>query len=151
MKKLVKKLKFWSKRKKRKKSQETYITVPVSHQTCHCCCSCSSTQPSAPPLPPWYDLQQNQDPVSGSGIHPVPEMVYPNEGVQFPNQEISADTAPMYPSSYQQYTVPNPVYGLPVMSAPRRERSEGAFGCVVNSGAHLIRCFCPCFRIRKTS
>lgn len=52
-------------------------------------------------------------------------------------------------SSYQQYLVPNPVFGMPVVPPPRRERSAGVFGCVFNIGAYLIRCFFPCFRIQE--
>ena len=152
MMKAVKKLKFWSRKKRKKKTQEPYYPPPPP--PCHCYHSCYSTQPSAPPLPPWLEPEQT---------HLVPDISYPSQ-TQLPPQPREIidvlETSPMYPtlpaptasissSSYQQYMVPNPVYGMPVVETARRERRAGFFGCVVNFGVHLIRCFCPCFSIRE--
>jgi hypothetical protein len=159
MMKAVKKLKFWSRKKRKKKTQDPYYLPPPP---CHCYHSCYSTQPSAPPLPPWLDLEQTHDQaIPAPVVQPVPDLSYPNQA-RVPNiQEIVTETSPiMYPTlpdaavstpSYQQYMAPNPVYGIPVVGGEtaRRERRAGFFGCVVNFGIHLFRCFCPCLSIRE--
>ncbi|CAK7357203.1 unnamed protein product [Dovyalis caffra] len=149
--------KLWPRKKKRKKThqyQEPYYYHPPS--SCHYCCSYPTAlaQPSAPPLPPWLEPELTYEAISapGIGVQPLPELAYPSQ-IQAPSQEIVEETAPMYPalSSYQQYLVPNPVYGVPVEQKLVREKSAGFFGCVVNFGINIIRCFCPCFRIREGS
>lgn len=159
--KAVKKLKFWSRKKRKKKTHQSYYPTPPPPyppppppppSRSHCCCSCysSSTQPSAPPLPPtWFDSDPTRDTFFSAPEPPS----YSNQS-EFREEEIGLDsTKPLYPtlpessSSYQQYLVPNPVYGIPVSQTARREKSAGVFGCVVNFGIHLIRCFFPCYRI----
>ncbi|KAJ9159096.1 hypothetical protein P3X46_024627 [Hevea brasiliensis] len=154
--KAVKKLKkFWPRKKRRKKThQEPYYLPPPP---CHCCCSYSTpVQPSAPPLPPWLVPDQTNETITAPGVQHLPEVGYQGQ-IRLPSQEIVVETNPACPTlpiettqlSYQQYTVPNPVYGVPVVQTPRRERSAGFFGCVISFGVNLIRCFCPCFRIRE--
>nr|KYP63237.1 hypothetical protein KK1_017804 [Cajanus cajan] len=119
--KAVKKLKLWSK-KKRKKTNE---------YTPHYCCSCSSqTHPSAPPLPSspsWLQVE------------------YSNYGTFLP-QEIAVDTSHTPNSSY--LSLSEPVYGIPVPTITR-ERSTGQFGCVFSFGSYLFRCLFPCFHTRQ--
>lgn len=154
--KAAKKLKkFWPRKKKRKKTlqyHEPYYHHPPS--SCHCCCSypTAPTQPSAPPLPPWLEPELTYEAVSAPGLQSLPELAHPSQ-IQVPSQEIVMETTPIYPTlpSYQQYLVPNPVYGVPVEQKPRREKSTGFFGCFVNFCANLISCFCPCFRIQEKS
>ncbi|KAL3598007.1 hypothetical protein D5086_005925 [Populus alba] len=154
--KAAKKLKkFWPRKKKRKKTlqyHESYYHHPPS--SCHCCCSypTAPTQPSAPPLPPWLEPELTYEAVSAPGLQSLPELAHPSQ-IQVPSQEIVMETTPIYPTlpSYQQYLVPNPVYGVPVEQKPRREKSTGFFGCVVNFCANLISCLCPCFRIQEKS
>ena len=152
--KAVKKLKFWSRKKRKKKTHQPYYHPLPPPPPNHCCCSrYSSTQPSAPPLPPsWFDSDTNHETPLAPGF---PEPSYPSQTQQI-YQEIITETSQIYPtlpersSSYQQYMVPNPVYGIPVaQTAARRERSAGVFGCVVDFGIHLMRCFFPCYRIRE--
>lgn len=169
--KAVKKLKFWSRKKRKKKTQEQEPYYPYPPRPCHCCqySSCySSTQPSAPPLPPWLEPEHEQ---TTQHHHAIPAAAAPlvHQPSQFqfqlpPQEEIVLETTttPLYHptvpvpaatesnySSYQQYMVPNPVYGMPVVQTPRRERRAGFFGCLVSFGIQLIRCFCPCFHIRE--
>ncbi|KAF3439316.1 hypothetical protein FNV43_RR17593 [Rhamnella rubrinervis] len=148
--KAVKKLKFWSRKKRKKKTHQPYHH-PLPPPPSHCCCSCySSTQPSAPPLPPsWFVSDINHE----SPLEPgFPEPSYPTQTQQI-YQEIVSETSQILPertTSYQQYMVPNPVYGVPVaQTAARRERSAGVFGCVVDFGIQLMRCFFPCYRIQE--
>jgi hypothetical protein len=160
MMKTVKKLKFWSRKKRKKKTHEPYYPPPpLPPPPCHCCHSCYSTQPSAPPLPPWLDFEQIHQAIPAPALQPDPDLFYPNQ-TRVHTQEIVSETTPliMHPAlpaatasdtSYQQYMAPKPVYGIPVGETGRRERRAGFFGCVVNFGLHLFRCFCPCFRIRE--
>ncbi|MFQ6638918.1 hypothetical protein Gotur_016150, partial [Gossypium turneri] len=117
--KAVKKLKFWSRKKRKRKS----LAPQPSHCFCHCSHSTSShyyqcnypyspLQPSAPPLPPWFQAELTQDEFLTSEqaeAEPFPEFSHPTDLVQ----DIESD--PMIPAaavpSYQQYMVSNPVYG----------------------------------------
>ncbi|OMO95513.1 hypothetical protein CCACVL1_05385 [Corchorus capsularis] len=159
--KAVKKLKFWSRKKRKRKSLEPPPSYPVSspyYQYHHCYYSYSSLQPSAPPLPPWLQEELTQDAVPPPDQADEPlseqEVSYPSL-VQFPTEDNSDVVSETESQSYQQYMVPNPVYGVPVVvqqqkqeAISRRERSTGFFGCVIEFGVSLFRCFCPCFRIR---
>ncbi|KAL2342290.1 hypothetical protein Fmac_010230 [Flemingia macrophylla] len=117
--KAVKKLKLWSK-KKRKKTNEYHT---------HYCCSCSSqAQPSAPPLPS-----------SSSWL----QVEYDNYGTFLPSpqQQEVTDSSPVSHtpnSSLQQYmvSVSEPVYGIPVpvIHTITRDRSTGQYGCVFRFG-----------------
>ncbi|GFZ03208.1 auxin response factor 1 [Actinidia rufa] len=141
--KAMKKLKFWSRKKKEKK------TILIDHSppplpSCHCC---PPVEPSAPPLPLWFEYEQTGNSLLGSGVGP-------DSGISssIPAQEIVPEVSSLFAApntSYQQYTVANPVYGVPVLPAVRREKKAGIFGCVFNVGRHLIRCLFPCFHIRK--
>ncbi|XP_039017385.1 uncharacterized protein LOC120148291 [Hibiscus syriacus] len=162
--KAVKKLKFWS---KKRKSIAPRPSSSFSPSYCHICYSSasvhsshyyqssylsSSMQPSAPPLPPWLQAELTQDEFpTPEQAEPFPEFSSPTDQVQHPTQDTESSlifTAAT--PSYQQYMDPNPVYGLPlVQQTGRRERSGGFFGCVIDFSLHLFRCFCPCFHIRE--
>ncbi|XP_057976389.1 uncharacterized protein LOC131163713 [Malania oleifera] len=163
MKTTVKKLKFWSRKKKKKKtpfehSHNLYLHPPPTHHCC--CCSCSSSlQPSAPPIPVWLDAQQTPEPAvfaaadrpGSSGFLADSSRAHLVTSSQDYVSEISplCPTLPITNSSYQQYLVPNPAYGVPIVPAARAERAAGLFRRAASFGYHLIRCFCPCFRIRE--
>ncbi|KAL1833396.1 hypothetical protein ACET3Z_003047 [Daucus carota] len=99
--------------------------------------------------------------VSDSVVGDQFAIVQLDDGVQgsndFEENDIDPEIKPSHPalpisstsSSYQQYMVPNPVYGMPVVPTARRERSVGVFGCVFNVGKLLVRFACPCFRITE--
>ncbi|KAH7834270.1 hypothetical protein Vadar_014438 [Vaccinium darrowii] len=153
--KAIKKLKLWSRKRKKYKY---YITdhpppsrppPPPPPPTFNYWHSWVPVQPSAPPLPPWFefDHEQDQNPHFGpdSGIASSSQAEFSTQEEIAPDQtsEVSDDT------SYQQYMVPNPVYGAPVLPAVRREKAAGVFGCFVSIGRHLISCLFPCFHIRE--
>ncbi|KAJ0800722.1 hypothetical protein HanPI659440_Chr03g0106851 [Helianthus annuus] len=137
----LKSLKFWSKKKKKKR-----ITTIHHHSPPPCCCS-PAFQPSAPPLPSWLDYEQ-QTYTQHLLTADVKFSVLPKEH-DISNVNPSSSSGDVETGcSYQQYMVKNPVYGVPVLQSTETERSAGALGCVFNIGAHLFRCFFPCFRIR---
>ncbi|CAN4108205.1 unnamed protein product [Withania somnifera] len=151
--KAMKKLNFWSKKKKKKRTTpllEQPPLLPSYYHWPYC-----PIQPSAPPLPPWfeYEQQQPQDysiftpestPANLSQTHGSTTMdSISHEELNQAKPTQSEHTMP------QQYMVPNQVYGIPVITEARTERAGGAFGCVINFGAHLFRCFFPCFQIRE--
>lgn len=147
--KAVKKLKFWSRKKKKKKNHQPYYPPPPP--PCYHCCGCSSsTEPSAPPLPPWLEAEQNYGTfLLQPTLEPAPELTYPSP-VHAPSRESVVEPNPVErSSSYQQYMVPEPVYGIPITQTATRERSGELFGCVFSFGAHLFRCLFPCFHIRE--
>ncbi|XP_021888220.1 uncharacterized protein LOC110807395 [Carica papaya] len=116
MMKAVKKLKIWSRsKKKRKYLEEPHYPVPM-HQCC--CCSCSSVQSSAPPLPPWPDQFSYQ--IQADETEGVEESKFIHS--KFPQVDEGIITSR---SMYQQYMVQNPVYDMPepVVEIVRRERS----------------------------
>ncbi|XP_059313491.1 uncharacterized protein LOC132064511 [Lycium ferocissimum] len=161
--KAMKKLKFWSKKKKKKRAPllEQPPSPPPLLLPCYYHCPYYSIQPSAPPLPPWFDYeQQQQQPhddsiftteqgssstsVSLNQTHGTNSQHTDNiSEINQPKQTPFDNTLP------QQNMVPNQVYGVPITAEARTERAGGAFGCVINYGAHLFRCFFPCFHIRE--
>ncbi|XP_059648305.1 uncharacterized protein LOC132294455 [Cornus florida] len=156
----VKKFKFWSRKKKKKKKRKNSHDIEYPPPPWHCHFSYHPVQPSAPPLPPWLDYGQSHDTILAAEISPPLLGFASSSQAQLPPpQEIVPELKPLDPTlsissttsitSYQQYMVPNPAYGMPVAPPVRREREAGLFGCVVDIGIHLIRCFCPCFRIRE--
>ncbi|KAK3018479.1 hypothetical protein RJ639_003564 [Escallonia herrerae] len=166
--KTMKKLKFWSRKKKKKKINVIDHHLP---STCHPCSQYQrhSVQPSAPPLPSWLDYAQTHDSIfraevcasvfSGFASSSQAQFSYaPEDQAQFAYapEDTVPELSPVHSTlpvstgcSYQQYMVPNPVYGMPVLPPATRERSAGIFGRAVKFCVHLIRCFCPCFRIEK--
>ncbi|XP_010265473.1 PREDICTED: uncharacterized protein LOC104603195 isoform X2 [Nelumbo nucifera] len=66
--KALKKLKVWSRNKKKKR--KTHALQPSPPPALHCSCCYCSNQPSAPPLPSWVDFDQTQEPASVSGLWP---------------------------------------------------------------------------------
>ncbi|EXB80400.1 hypothetical protein L484_010969 [Morus notabilis] len=150
----MKRLKIWS-RKKRKKKAYNYLPYyppppppsrpppppPLPQINHHSCCSCSRAEPSAPPLPQSLWITSEEEAIlAAQVVQPAaPEFDY----AAMPDDEISN-------SSYQQYMVPDPVYGIPVSTRnAKTERSGGLFGCVLDFGIHLIRCFIPCYLIKE--
>ncbi|KAM7250993.1 hypothetical protein ACFE04_022876 [Oxalis oulophora] len=157
--KSVKKLKFWSS-KKRKRSSNVYepyyfySPVPAQPPQCHHyhCYSCSHSsysptvsstqQPSAPPLPPWLEAEQIVSPASQHGQE--------QNDKQREETKIVVASSSSITSTYQQYMVENPVYEQVVAERPRKERrGVGFFGCVVQFGIHIISCVCPCLTITQ--
>ncbi|XP_055816411.1 uncharacterized protein LOC129885945 [Solanum dulcamara] len=156
--KAMKKLKFWSKKKKKKRAplleQPRSPPPPFLPYYYHCPYN-YPIQPSAPPLPPWFEYEQQQphddsifttEQGSGSNQPHGSNNAQHNDNVGEINQPKSTTSDKNLP---QQYMVPNQVYGVPIISEARTERAAGAFGCVINFGAHLFRCFFPCFHIRE--
>ncbi|XP_026384020.1 uncharacterized protein LOC113279547 [Papaver somniferum] len=154
--KAIKKLKNWS--KKKKKTRKTLPPQPSSlpAATSTQCCFCSTVCPSAPPLPPWLDYEQTHNTVSGSLVFQASSFNSPStsEPDRFSPSQVVSDSSPLYSplpavssqQSYQQYMVPNAAYGVPVLDTSQRNgRSGGVLGFVISFGAHFIRCFCPCF------
>ncbi|KAL3515767.1 hypothetical protein ACH5RR_022669 [Cinchona calisaya] len=172
MMKAMKKLKFWSRKKKKKKT--FFIEHPPPPPPCHHCHYqyYYPFEPSAPPLPSsssWVDYdQENQETIYANSefisftssnqdqdqdqdrarvrtyapfthTNPMQDPISPQD----PSMQADSTT------SYQQYMVPNPVYGVPIVPPVRREKRGGAFGCMFAFGAHLFRCFFPCFHIRE--
>lgn len=158
----MKKLKFWSRKKKKKKIH--FAENPPANA--HCCCHNNQFQPSAPPLPPHYDQIHeasyaasvaNYHTFSGYPLNTSNDFQFTftweeNENYVDPEIQPLLPTLPVSTtsSSYQHYMVPIPVYGMPVVPTARRsERSFGVIGCVFNVGKHLVRVACPCFRIKE--
>lgn len=149
--KSMKKLKFWS----RKKKKINFVENP--HSNCHCYCQIHNLfQPSAPPLPeswPYYEQTQVANFTAVISSYTLSEFPSSNEAqnafARHENEEIAPEMKPLLPTlpvsttgtcSYQQYLDPNPVYGMPVVPPARRGGS---------AVAHLIHCFCPCFRVQE--
>lgn len=98
----------------------------------------SSFQPSAPPLPPWLDLE----------LKPEPDPTEADESLLLLSHTTSSSSYPS--SSYQQYTVPTPDYGALLAQHPNaRKPRSGFFGCVVGFVVNVFGCFCPCLRITE--
>ncbi|XP_050210704.1 uncharacterized protein LOC126661000 [Mercurialis annua] len=150
--------KLWPKKKKRKRThQESYYYLPPvplppppplrppPPPPVHCCYSYSiPLQPSAPPLPPWLECVQSQRQFQCEEI--VLEAAAADSEIFHKVRSCVEATAVDDTLSYQQYTVPNPVYGVPVIEQTLiKERSSEFFGCFLGLGANFIRCFCPCF------
>lgn len=169
--KAMKKLKFWSRKKKKKKA--FYIDrppPPPPPPPCHCQYQYYNPyEPSAPPLPAsssssWFDYDhETQDTIYANSdfISFTSSSQSPAQDPKFARHDFNPvpELSPQDPimpaastTSYQQYMVPNPVYGVPA-SVPqvRRERKGGAFGCMFAFGVHLFRCFFPCFHIREVN
>nr|XP_027071931.1 uncharacterized protein LOC113696746 [Coffea arabica] len=170
MMKAVKKLKFWSRKQKKKKKKKALFIDNPPPPPCHCQYQyyCPPYEPSAPPLPTssssssWveYDheaqdtVYANSKFISFTSSNPA-QVQDPTFGPQdfgsVPQPRPQDPTMPAAASitSYQQYMVPNPAYGVPLLPQVRRERRGGAFECMFAFGAHLFRCFFPCFHIRE--
>ncbi|KAK6121272.1 hypothetical protein DH2020_044975 [Rehmannia glutinosa] len=164
--KAMKKLKFWSRNKRKRKFPITESQSPPppppsrppppppqpyypvhSHY--------EPLLPSAPPLPPWleYDLQF-QEMLSKSDANSTSPSL--DSSTNFSPSETNATTEILCSQEfqantcYQQYTVSNPIFDEPVIpQLEKLEKDAGAFGCVVGFGAHLLRCVFPCFHIRE--
>lgn len=146
--KAMKKLKFWS-RNKRKRKELAFS----SSQAHHCSYEYFSTEaakvvePTAPPLPFWFDETQSLCPPERSS--------FPWNNTHLPHQqeETIVETNPLISQvsdiciyqSYQQYMVPNPTCGVPIVEpdGATAKRSVGIFGCVIELSSNLVRCFIP--------
>ncbi|XP_047341317.1 putative bifunctional UDP-N-acetylglucosamine transferase and deubiquitinase ALG13 [Impatiens glandulifera] len=142
--KAMKKLKFWSRKKKTKKPYFDHNPPPPERQPppppppppCHCCYSGHLFQPSAPPppLPPW--MEQNQ---TNQVLLPSDQLGYSD---LFHNQAQEI-------VSYQQYMVHEPVYGVPIEPRNTREKNIGFPSFLINFGKYIFQCFCPCVNNRE--
>ncbi|KAL4580641.1 hypothetical protein LXL04_016841 [Taraxacum kok-saghyz] len=135
--KSLKSLKFWSKKKKKKKINNLHHQYPPQ-----CCCHHHPVQPSAPPLPTWLDYENqtyNQHLLASEEDH----------GIEHVSPEPVNVNPPLLSGSGGGGGIENPGYGVPVLESRRTERSAGGVGCVFDMGAHLFRCFFPCFHIRE--
>ncbi|KAM3290962.1 hypothetical protein P3S67_019251 [Capsicum chacoense] len=150
--KAMKKLKFWSKKKKKKRAPllEQPPSPPLPVLPCYYHCPYDyPVEPSAPPLPPWFEYEQQQQPHDSSSTSANLSQTHGSTFSQH-SQINKPQQTPMDDNNLsQQYMVPNQAYGVPVMAEARVERAGGAFGCVINFGAHLFRCFFPCFHVRE--
>lgn len=166
--KAMKKLKFWSRKKKTKKkpffTQQQQPPESSCHYYHHHHCHYYPVEPSAPPLPSWLDYNRTQETISGTDHFASPTtsamggssrapFTTEDERAPFSSQDSSTlqeEINGKNTTTYQQYMVENPVYGVPALPPQARgERDAGAFGCVFSFGAHLFRCFFPCFHIRE--
>lgn len=147
----LKKLKIWSRMKKKKRKTHA---LHQTNYSCHCCsCSTCHPQPTAPPLPPWADFEQSREAVSHSFTKPgvFPQSIAHSELPPVLSAQVPSEIAPLYaplPSSsasYQQYLVPSPIYGVPILPLASRERGSKFCGCVTGVAACLSRCLCPCW------
>ncbi|EYU33294.1 hypothetical protein MIMGU_mgv1a015226mg [Erythranthe guttata] len=148
--KSMKKLKFWS-RKKKNKFLLTESPPPPSrpppppprpYPPIHS--QYEPLLPSAPPLPPWleYDLQfqeSDEEPNSPNSANNSHSHFSPTqEEIYFDDHEIC----------HQE--IQNPIYDDAIVpKIEKLKRGGGAFGCVVGFGVHLVRCVFPCFHIRE--
>ncbi|XP_060167555.1 uncharacterized protein LOC132598602 [Lycium barbarum] len=164
--KAMKKLKFWSKKKKKKRAPllEQPPSPPPPLLPCYYHCPYYPIQPSAPPLPPWFEYEQQKQQAAHDDSVFTTEQGSSSTSVNL-SQTLGTDSqhsnnvgeinqpkqTPLDNTLPQQNMVPNQVYGAPVIGEARTERAGGAFGCVINYGAHLFRCFFPCFHIRELS
>ncbi|XP_073269887.1 uncharacterized protein [Primulina huaijiensis] len=165
--KSLKKLKFWPRKKRKTKLQFTTEKPPPrrpapspplpAYHAWHN--HYQPVSPSAPPLPPWLEFDhESEETLLQSEVNSA-STSSDNSRIQaqFSPPELINDTptakkekSPADSSSYQQYLVPNPVYGTPVvLESKKSERANGDFGCVLNIGVHMVRCVFPCFHIRE--
>ncbi|KAL7124996.1 hypothetical protein ABFS83_14G086100 [Erythranthe nasuta] len=152
--KAMKKLKFWSRKKKKNKFLHLSESPPPPsrpppppprpYPPIHS--QYEPLLPSAPPLPPWleYDLQfQESDaepssPNSTNNSHSHSHFSPTQEEIYFDDHE----------TCHQE--IWNPMYDDAIVpKIEKLERGGGAFGCVVGFGVHLVRCVFPCFHIRE--
>uniref|UniRef100_A0A7C8Z0W0 Uncharacterized protein n=1 Tax=Opuntia streptacantha TaxID=393608 RepID=A0A7C8Z0W0_OPUST len=169
--KAMKKLKFWSKKNKRKTKRSNYYHDPnLYYQPSHyplplpppqpppaggasSCHFCRPVEPSAPPLPPW--LEEGVSGCNWVDPYPAPSQLVRDQCISVSQEIVIKTTSELQPcpdsnsSSYQQYMSPNPVYELAVAPSREKSASGGLFGCGVRVGACLIRCFFPCFHISE--
>ncbi|KAL2460603.1 hypothetical protein Adt_44023 [Abeliophyllum distichum] len=150
--KTMKKLKFWS-RKKRKKKTHFWENPPLPPRLpppppplyCNCHWQCHHpVQPSAPPLPEWLEYEQSEEAILISEVNTSSAGLYNSSEAQFVPQQQNTDSeiSHEYPTSYQQYMIQNPVYGIPAVNESTEERAGGAFGYVFN----ILCCLFPCFK-----
>lgn len=150
--KAMKKLKFWTRKKRKKKTYFLANPPPPSrpppppplHCSCHWQCH-HHVQPSAPPLPEWLNYEQSHEALLISEVNASFSGSYNSSEAQFvPQQEDNdSEICCEYPTSYQQYTIPNPVYGIPAVHESGKERAGGVFGCVFNILGCIFQCFKP--------
>ncbi|CAF2149581.1 BnaA01g13750D [Brassica napus] len=147
--KAVKKLKFWS-RKKKKYKQASSSSQP--HQ-CYCEYSSSAVsapllEPTAPPLSFWFDeTQRLYAPETSSASPWSTPLPQKQEEAIVEIKPLSQVSDLRINQSYQQYMVPNPSVGVPIIveAAPAKRSSVGIFGCVIELSSNVVRCFFPCF------
>ncbi|KAI4367392.1 hypothetical protein MLD38_023134 [Melastoma candidum] len=164
MKKVAKRLKFWSRKMKRKKSRTTLLIAPSF--------PCNDYpdphySPSAPPLPPWVEVDYDCD-----------RHHFPTFQTRVPSQKcpvpFHCDDEAMVPilfairheneawNSYREnkYRVPAPgpgpgtAYVAPADAVEGRNGRGGRgglLGCLVRVGANMFGCLFPCLTIREAA
>ncbi|KAL0834849.1 hypothetical protein Bca101_086738 [Brassica carinata] len=145
--KAVKKLKFWS-RKKKKHKQASSSSQP--HQ-CYCEYSSSAVsapllEPTAPPLSFWFDETQRLYAPETSSASPWNTQLPQKQEETIVEIKPSSQVSDLrINQSYQQYMVPNPSVGVPIIAeaAPAKRSSVGIFGCVIELSSNVVRCFFP--------
>lgn len=141
--KAVKKLKFWS-RKKKKHKQASSSSQP--HQSS--AVSAPLLEPTAPPLSFWFDETQRLYAPETSSASPWNTPLPQKQEETIVEIKPSSQVSDLrINQSYQQYMVPNPSCHVPIIveAAPAKRSSVGIFGCVIELSSNVVRCFFPCF------
>ncbi|EFH43930.1 hypothetical protein ARALYDRAFT_492427 [Arabidopsis lyrata subsp. lyrata] len=139
----MKKLKFWSRKKRKRKQACPSQPHHCSYEYSSAAAAAVLVEPTAPPLPLWFDESQSlcQPETSAFPWHTPHQQV-----------ETIVEATPLLLSqvsdlhiyqSYQQYMVPNPTSDVPVVEPATAKRSVGIFGCVIELSSSLVRCFIP--------
>ncbi|XP_019171810.1 PREDICTED: protein enabled homolog [Ipomoea nil] len=163
--KAMKKLKFWSRKKKKKLIKPPFKDhipppppprrppPPPPPPCCHCYYPYSPVEPSAPPLPPGVDFGAFEEETHDTILLAEEDIISITEKTSQDDGDPMSSPPENITESYQKYMDPNPVYGVPATAAAgpaiRSERGAGGFGCVIDVGFHLFRCFFPCFHVRE--
>lgn len=161
MKSARKKLKKLCSRKKKKKTPYSSNSESVSHsfsaqRHCSWCCShaySSYAHPSAPPLPPdwvWDISPQSANPSTRQESNHLRQVTRKTSletliDVAGTGTNIQAADDYTASSSYQQYMIPNPGFGLPL--SKNKAKPDGFFSCALKFGTHFLTCVCPCLSI----
>ncbi|KAK4762097.1 hypothetical protein SAY87_029981 [Trapa incisa] len=172
--KTVKRLKkkLWPPRKRTKRPPPSSIWAnephpyfyldPMPYNLRRCSCSAPSPtsyqyEPSAPPLPPWLESEQQILLQYAPSDTIVQEDSGSSRTLGTADSGSSRTLGTADSNQYQLHTAPeDPVYAAPeavILPAPsdRRERSGrgGFLGCLSGLGINAIRCFFPCFHIKE--
>eukprot|EP01018_Ginkgo_biloba_P002815 Gb_25696 [translate_table: standard] len=116
--------------------------------------SSAKYEPNAPPLPPGAEFSEEWTRSYAHENQPL---------IQRHGYDTETGSASSYgplqgpmpygqsPSSYQQYVVPSPVYGMPVWQDARPEWSTGLCHCGADMPICLLGCCCPCILFGKVA
>ncbi|KAL3635213.1 hypothetical protein CASFOL_019760 [Castilleja foliolosa] len=152
--KAMKKLKFWPRIKKRKKNllltkspprpPPSRPAPPRPYYPIHS--QYEPLLPSAPPLPPWleYDMQfQETQSITPSDVDHDDNSIASKPHLSPPRDQETRSREILCNQEYIVYEE------SVVPQLMKLEKGNGAFGCVVGFGAHLVRCVFPCFHVRE--